>query len=95
MTSPNLVAVRLFHDRNLSNEILIDLIFRRIMVQRWPSLWQLHRKQMQWWLAKNKLSQEMQDMWQRLVNGAYTHDVTAAMLVFIGNLNGTPTELIF
>ena len=37
----------------------------------------------------------MQDMWQRLVNGAYTHDVTAAMLVFIGNLNGTPTELIF
>ena len=37
----------------------------------------------------------MQDMWQRLVNRAYTQDVTAAMLVFIGNWNNTPTELIF
>ena len=37
----------------------------------------------------------MQDMWQRLVNGAYTHDVLGAMLVLIGYWNSTPTKLVF
>ena len=37
----------------------------------------------------------MQDMWQRLVNGAYTHDILGAMLVFIGYRNSTPTKLVF
>ena len=34
-------------------------------------------------------------MWQRLVNGAYTHDVLGAMLVLIGYRNSTPTKLVF
>ena len=37
----------------------------------------------------------MQDMWQRLVNGAYAHDVIGAMLMLIGYWNSTPTKLVF
>ena len=37
----------------------------------------------------------MQDMWQRLVNWAYTHAVLGAMLVLIGYWNSTPTKLVF
>ena len=38
----------------------------------------------------------MQDMWQRLVNGAYTpYRGIGAMLVLIGYRNSTPTKLVF